>query len=136
VRIRGFLCAVATIATLTACSPTLPPALGLWELADPSSVTSESTTLDLGVTRLECASGVTGDVLEPQVTYEDDRILIRTDVAPLGLEAADCQGNDVVPIVIELAEPVGDRDLVDAACSDDRAAATVFCEDDGVRWSG
>jgi hypothetical protein len=126
---------VAIIATLTACSAPLPPALGLWELADPSSVTSESTTLDLGVTRLECSSGVTGAVLEPRVTYEAERILIRTDVAPLGLDAADCQGNDVVPIVVELTEPVGDRDLVDAACADERAAGTVFCEDDGVRWS-
>jgi hypothetical protein len=136
VRIRGLLCAVAMIATLTACSAPPPPALGVWELTDPTAVTAESTTLDLGVTRLECSNGVTGDVLEPQVVYDDDRILIRTDVAPLGLEAADCRGNDVVPIVVELAEPVGDRDLVDAACGEDRAAATVFCENDGVRWNG
>ena len=135
-RIPGLVGAVVMIAALTACATPSPPALGLWELADPSSVTSESTTLELGVTRLECSNGVTGEVLDPHVIYEHDRILIRTDVAPLGLDAANCQGNDVVPIVVELAEPVGDRDLVDAACSDDRAASTVFCEDDGVRWSG
>jgi hypothetical protein len=34
---------------------------------------------DIGVTRVERNSGVTGNVLQPKVSYEQTRILIETD---------------------------------------------------------
>jgi hypothetical protein len=110
------------------------PSIGVWELSDIEAVDATTERLDVEVTRLECSGGVTGEVLEPVVTLEADRILIRTDVAPLPEGNYDCQGNDRVPVTIELGEPVGDRELVDAACLEETASSTGFCQDDGVRW--
>lgn len=110
-------------------------AVGVWELSNSDEVDAQSTSLELGVVRLECAGGETGVVLEPEVFYEEDRILIRTDVAPLPpAEGYDCQGNDTVPLTVQLSEPVGERELVDAACLEGEAVGTSHCDDQGVRW--
>lgn len=110
-------------------------AVGVWMLSNPDDVNAQSTSLELGVVRLECAGGETGIVLDPQVFYEEGRILIRTDVAPLPpAEGYDCQGNDTVPLTVQLTEPVGERELVDAACLDGEAVGTSHCDDQGVRW--
>ncbi|MEV7646836.1 hypothetical protein [Arthrobacter sp. NPDC089319] len=108
---------------------------GVWELLDAAEVGPASISLRLGVTRLECAGGETGTVLEPDVQFERDRIVIRTDVEPLTGDTYDCQGNNTVPVNVELSEPVGNRDLVDAACLGGDAVGTVFCTDGPVRWS-
>jgi hypothetical protein len=108
---------------------------GVWELLDAAEVGPDSTALRLGVTRLECASGETGTVLEPDVQFERGRIVIRTDVEPLTGGAYECQGNNTVPVDVELSEPVGNRDLVDAACLGGEAVTTAFCADGPVRWS-
>ncbi len=65
-----------------------------WQVLAPDPVGPTTRNLTLGVTRLSCAGGKTGTVLTPQVTYEAKRIIIRTDVAPMGGGAFDCQGND------------------------------------------
>ncbi|MGW6174053.1 hypothetical protein ACWF5H_11225 [Arthrobacter sp. NPDC055138] len=108
---------------------------GVWELLDAAEVGPDSTALRLGVTRLECAGGETGTVLEPDVQFERGRIVIRTDVEPLTGGTYDCQGNNTVPVKVELPEPVGNRDLVDAACLGGDAVETTFCADGPVRWS-
>ncbi|MFS0866546.1 hypothetical protein AB3M83_04310 [Microbacterium sp. 179-B 1A2 NHS] len=120
----------AAIAVGCAATPT-GAETGLWEIREPP--TADSTSIDIAVTRLECASGVTGDVLEPEVTYERDRILIATPVADNHSDAATCQDNDAVPITVVLTEPVGDRLLIDAACLEPEAGDLIACEDD-VRW--
>lgn len=107
---------------------------GEWKLLDPGEVTAETTTLHLGVGRASCAGGVTGEVLAPKVTYEAGRITIQTDVAPLPEGAYTCQSNDFVPITVELAEPVGDRELFDAICLDSERLTHSTCLDEGVRW--
>ena len=86
---------------------------GTWELINAAEITPESTTLRLGVTRVGCASGKTGTVLEPQVQIEAERIVIRTLVEP-NPEGGSCPSNNVVPVTVELEEPVGDRELFDA----------------------
>lgn len=48
-------------------------------------------------------------------------------------EAA-CPANDVIPTVVELDGPLGDRKLVDGACAHERAADTTWCDTAG-RWS-
>jgi hypothetical protein len=134
---RGAAVLLVTIGviTLAGCAAPPPnPGVGIWQLRDADAVDATTQSLDIEVMRLECSGGETGEVLEPDVTIEDDRILIRTDVAPLPEGAYGCPDNDWVGVTLELGEPLGDRELVDAACLDDRAAATVFCEDDGVRW--
>lgn len=102
-----------------------------WELRQ--DVTESNRSLDIGVTRLGCAGGVTGEVLQPRVTYEAERIIIEIDVAPIGDGAQDCQGNDVVPVTVTLDEPVGERSLVDGACLGGEAATTSSCASE-VRW--
>ncbi len=113
-------------------SPTAEPAT--WALADAAAVTPDAAMIEVLATRLECASGVTGDLEEPVVTYSPDEIVIRIDAADNGDGAADCQGNDAVPVTVVLSEPVGDRDLIDGACRDTAAVGTAFCESP-VRWS-
>lgn len=105
-----------------------------WESVD-QAITSEQTRLSVAVTRLGCASGKTGTVFEPLVTYEQARIVIRTTVVPLPKNVGhNCQGNDAVKVDIALAEPIGQRALVDAACLQDDASRTAMCVDSGVRW--
>jgi hypothetical protein len=76
---------------------------------------------------------VTGKVLEPEVSYEHDRILIETDVEPLRADSATCQANDYVRVRLELSEPIGDRQLVDVSCVNGDADNTSFCIE-SVRW--
>lgn len=87
-----------------------------WELLDPNDVSVESTILEVGAVRLECASGVTGELLDPVIVYESDQVVITIDAAPNGPGGANCQGNDVVPVTVELSEPLGERKLIDGAC--------------------
>lgn len=108
--------------------------IATWALRNSSEVTSNSTMLQLGVTRLDCAGGVTGAVLDPLVKSEQDRIVIRADVEPLPPGAHNCQGNNAVPVTVHLDQPVGKRELVDAACLEDRAIDTAACTNNGVRW--
>lgn len=118
-----------------------------WALEDDALLHPATSMFVAGVTRLGCASGETGEVLEPQVVYEQDRVLVRTDVAPFGPGGADCPGNDVVPVEVYLDEPLGLRELVDAACLGGAAVGTAACGDppnlitagpaseEGVRWA-
>jgi len=49
---------------------------------------------------------------------------------------ASCPGNDETPVVVELFEPLGDRDLVDGQCSrDGPASGSSYCRPDGVRYT-
>lgn len=99
--------------------PAPPQARGdtaTWELLDESDVSTKSTSLEVGATRLECASGVTGELLDPVIVYESDQVVITIDAALNGTGGADCQGNDVVPVTVELSEPLGARKLIDGAC--------------------
>lgn len=121
---------------LGGCAPASQPvsAPGIWELRQAGGLTPESTTLHLNVSRLGCSNGDTGQVLAPELQYLSNRILIRTNVAALDDGAHDCPDNNQVPVTVELTEPIGQRELVDAACLDDAAADTIYCEDGGIRW--
>lgn len=131
------LVGVGTLATvlLVGCAASQPQgaAVATWQLVETRSVTSLSQELHVSVTRLGCASGKTGSVLAPQVKVEADRILIRTDVAALE-GAHECPSNDSVALTINLGQPIGDRQLVDAACLETEASSTTFCSDNGLRW--
>lgn len=108
---------------------------GSWELVSPAEVTPESTTLRIGVTRNDCASGITGKVLEPQVQVETTRIVIRAVVETQKPGNYTCQSNNKVPVTVELANPIGTRELFDAACLDSHLLTTSTCAyDQGVRW--
>ncbi len=109
-----------------------------WELIEPDQhpVGLESTTIIIGVTRLGCNGGVTGELLEPVVEYTGSHVIIRVDAVALDDDRPrTCQGNDVVPVVVELTEPIGARDLVDAACLVGEAVTTSTCAAGPVRWT-
>ena len=104
-----------------------------WQLATPDAIDAGTTTLAIAVTRLGCASGETGEVLTPWVTYEDNRVVIEVDAEPLGDGAFTCPGNDAVVVELELNEPVAGRALLDGACLEAEAATTAACADGPVR---
>lgn len=132
------LCAGLLVLAACSSSPTENPMPtggdpASWTLVAPARVNADSRTLKIEVTRVACASGRTGEVLEPTVSYDPDRIVIQVDVGALDDGAYMCLGNDAVPVTIELDEPVGDRALVDGVCLDDEAATASSCEVE-VRW--
>lgn len=105
-----------------------------WRLLDAEAVTVDTQTLRIGVTRESCASGHTGVVLEPIVTYERDRVLIRTDVESLSDGMYTCQGNEEVEVEVALDEPLGERDLLDASCHNYWGDYLIPC-DRVIQWA-
>ena len=99
-----------------------------WQVSNPAHLSKDSTSIDVAVTRLGCASGVTGEALSPVITYELEQIVILIDVEPLEGDAFDCQGNDAVAVVVQLDEPLGERKLIDGGCLRIDAADTAACE--------
>ena len=99
-------------------------------------VTSESSAFTAQVTRLGCSSGVTGEVLSPEIVSSESEIVVTFSVDSLPQDVDyECPGNDQVPYVVELGEPIGARQLVDGACLPGGAAeTTTLCADGAVRW--
>jgi hypothetical protein len=110
-------------------------ATAVWRVDDASPPDEAATSFTALVTRLGCNGGETGTVLEPVVDVDGERIEVTFTVEPLPPGDHTCPGNDEVPVVVELAEPVGGRELVDGACLSGEAATTSFCtEQNPVRW--
>ena len=105
-----------------------------WSLAPEELLDPKTTFLVVEVTRLGCASGITGTVLDPQIHYDETQVLLRTDVEKIGQGAHECQGNDAVPVEIHLDQPLGVRGLVDAACLQGEAVGAAACTE-AVRWA-
>jgi hypothetical protein len=113
-----------------------PPPVGdtaVWSLADPDSVDAHSREIEVGVMRLACASGITGELLDPVVTYGASEVVIRVDAVPPAEPGGSCPMNDLVPVTVELTEPLGDRALIDGACERADARGTAFCLPDAQR---
>lgn len=120
--------------------PATHPAVGvpaLWRLIDPDRLGPDSTELTIAVSRFECNGGVTGEVLEPVVDYGTTELVIRAEAARIDDDRPrTCPENDWVEVVVKLAEPIGNRALIDAACLQSGAAVnTSVCADGPVRWS-
>ncbi|WP_153011685.1 DUF6174 domain-containing protein [Serinicoccus chungangensis] len=122
----------------TAGSPTsktdIPQDAATWQVIAAPEPTPRGATVHLGVTRLGCANGVTGEVLEPTVLVEEERVVISTPVEhfPGG---ADCPTNDVEYLDVELPADALGKDLVDAAClNGGEAATTAACSLGPARW--
>lgn len=73
---------------------------------------------------------MTGDVNAPDISVNENEIVVTFTVSPGEPMAANCQGNNEVEATVELPEPLGDRALIDGACRSTEASATVFCESD------
>jgi hypothetical protein len=73
-------------------------------------------SVSLHLFELSCSSGQSpaGRVLEPKVAYAADRVLVAIAIrARPGPQ--DCQGVDAYPYTLQLTEPIGSRQLFDAA---------------------
>ena len=106
-----------------------------WTLAPGDAVGPTSEQLQVLVTRVGCNSGVTGDVEEPEVEFNSDRVVVTFVVTPGEPGSADCQGNPDVPLLLMLPEPLGNRALIDGQClTNDDVASTSFCVDGGLRY--
>jgi hypothetical protein len=83
--------------------------------ARPIRPTDWSVSLQLA--ELTCSSGQSpaGRVLEPMVAYEADRILAAISIRNRPGGPHDCQGGDTYPYTLQLKEPIGSRQLFDAA---------------------
>ncbi|SCB80717.1 hypothetical protein [Arthrobacter sp. NIO-1057] len=123
--------------TITGCStPTADTVNAQWTLIDSALVTPASTRLELGVMRIACSSGNTGEVTGTQVDYSATTISIGIVVEPLEEKPQSCQSNETVPFTLELEEPVGQRSLIDASCAreDQPADDSQGCAQNGLRW--
>lgn len=84
-----------------------------WELAD--SVGRDSDTIDVLATEIECASArsPSPDQIDTHVDYSEEEVSVLVYVDEI--VGGECPGNPAVPFTVELAEPIGDRALLDAA---------------------
>jgi hypothetical protein len=106
----------------------------VWDVDAAGPPAPSATAMTALVTRLGCSGGETGKVLEPVVVADAEQVVVTFSVEPLPNDAYPCPGNDSVPYVVELGEPLGNRELVDGACLSGEAASTSFCADGAVRW--
>lgn len=83
--------------------------------APKGGVDPSTTSLEMLVNEVECSSARDPRPYlgEPNVVETDDRVLVTIDSESV-VGGADCQGNPPVPLTIELDEPIGERELLDA----------------------
>lgn len=121
----------------------LPPAtfdapgdVAVWKLESGTDVVDSSTTFTALVNRLGCSGGVTGEVLEPTIEVSETEVVVTFFVEALDSDLEQtCPGNDEVPYEVILAEPIGERPLLDGSCrSGGEAASTSFCAAGAARW--
>lgn len=116
-------------------APTPEGATAVWAVSDTEPPNPTNRYFTAVVTRLECSSGETGEVRDPAIAVDGDRIVVTFAVEPLPDGEYTCPSNNLVPYVVELDEPLGNRDLVDGACLSGEAASTSHCSGGAVRWS-
>jgi hypothetical protein len=79
-------------------------------------ITAMTTSFRAYVTESTCMRGASSEdrLRPPLIDYEADRVVIAYTVEPLE-EVGDstCIGNPPTELMIELSEPLGERDLVD-----------------------
>ena len=107
----------------------------VWSIEGDDPPTPSTEAFTASVSRLGCSGGRSGEVLPPDVSMKEDEIVVTFTVESLPEGAYTCQGNPSVPYLVDVGEPVGDRDLVDGACLSGGAATTSFCSEGAVRWS-
>lgn len=91
--------------------------LGDADLALAEAPSPDATSIDLLVVERACASGQSaeGRVELVELAETADEVQLRIGVRPRDADGADCQGNPGTPFTVELSDPLGDRDIVDAS---------------------
>ncbi|WP_139217883.1 hypothetical protein [Micromonospora phaseoli] len=107
----------------------------VWSLGPDQSLQRSSTKFIALVSRLGCNSGVTGQVLAPEIHKSESEVVVAFSVAPKQPGAAACPGNDQVPYEVDLGEPLRDRALADGQCLPGGGAVTTsFCATGPTRF--
>lgn len=86
-----------------------------WVLAPDQAIEPGTRTFQADVTERECASGRSseGRIREPLIIYEPNRVIVVFTVDPLPGGAFHCPSNPPTRVTVELAEPLGERQLLD-----------------------
>lgn len=133
------LAAVALVVVTAGCglfSSSDDTADATWRLDPDQVIDAGTTTFTALVTRLSCNSGVTGEVNDPEVTWEDDQVVLTFTVSPGESDDVEtCEDGGPVAHEVTLDQPVGDRRMVDGACLPGGAAETTsHCTTGGIRF--
>jgi hypothetical protein len=99
-----------------------------WVVDPASPPDAASTSVAVLATPIGCGH----ELLDPIVTLEADRVMIRIDAVPIG-DAAACR-SETVPVTVDLGEPLGDRTLVDGLCHRAEAVLWGECTQGDRRW--
>lgn len=85
-----------------------------WVPAPDADLSARSTRIDVLVNEFACAGGQSaeGRIVPPTVNYQTDAVIIAIEVIPKAGPNT-CPGNPDTPYTVELAEPLGDRQLLD-----------------------
>lgn len=95
------------------------------DLTLPAEPAPEATSIEILVHERACASGQSAEGRIEVVDLEEtvDQVRLRIGVRPPD-GGQDCQGNPPTPFTIELSEPLGARQIVDASIVPPRVVAT------------
>lgn len=104
-----------------------------WRMADGQQIEDSATTFTALVSRANCNGGETGTVNPPDLHVTETSIIVTFTVSPGDPASASCPGNDEVPFVVHLDEPVGPRAIVDGLCQRSQASDTSPCSSGDVR---
>lgn len=108
-----------------------------WDIDRAVPPSPGSSTFTALVQRLGCSGGVTGAVLRPGIVMTDTEVTITFTAEALPPDKVyPCPGNDPVPYVVDLGQPIGARSLIDGLCvTDPKMRSISMCADSaGVRW--
>lgn len=113
----------------------VPGEAAVWFLRPDQNLQASSTRFVALVSRLGCNSGVTGQVLAPDVRLGPAEVVVTFFVAPRQKAAGTCQANNEVPYEVDLGEPLRGRKLVDGQClPGGQAVTSSSCLHDSIRF--
>ena len=86
-----------------------------WRLDPDESLSPDSMSIQLLINERECVSGqeIGGRLVGPEIVYTEEQILVSFAAEPPPGDAFNCQGNPETSFVLDLDEPIGDRQLTD-----------------------
>jgi hypothetical protein len=87
-----------------------------WEPAQDADLSPESTSIDVLVNEVGCAGGQPADgrIPQPDIVYDHETVVITIGVVPRPGDQT-CPGNPDTAYSVELAEPLGGRQLLDGS---------------------
>lgn len=112
---RSIVAVSLTLAFTGPCmSPLREPVVAEWEPAPGQELTPGTQVVEIVVHEVGCADGdsAEGRIEEPEVAYTSDAVIVTVRVRAKGGDVT-CPGNPLTPHVLELEEPLGERDLLD-----------------------